>query len=160
MTDVLKIMEFGLLRSRKGVFMDQPTNLNLHITGTKQNVMQAANAAVRIINRDCPREYFENRVKNTLENNFKPTGDSDMAEFSLNTESYWAVSEEDISAIADAIVQASPDVKFHLSACITITYEEGYDLCVDVDYADGEMSVDTSEEPYEDWDEDEEEDDE
>ena len=37
---------------------------------------------------------------------------------------------------------------FDISAVITITYSEGYDLCVDIDYADGEMSVDTTEEYY------------
>jgi len=160
MINVLKIIESSLLRSRKGVFMDQPTNLNLRITGTEQNVMKAANAAARIIKKDSPSEYFEARVKNMLENNFKTTGDSDMAEFSVMEECYWAIYEEDISAIADAIVEASPDVKFHLSACITITYEEGYDLCVDIDYADGEMTKDVSEEYYEDEEEEDEEEDE
>ena len=37
---------------------------------------------------------------------------------------------------------------------------EGYDLCVDVDYVDGEMTVDCSEEYYEGWEEDDEEEDE
>ena len=47
--------------------MDQPTYLELHITGTEQNVMQAANAAARVINQDSPSEYFENRVKKFAE---------------------------------------------------------------------------------------------
>ena len=132
--------------------MDQPTYLKLHITGTEQNVAQAANAAIRVIQQDSPPKYFENRVKRMLEANFRTTTDSN-AEFSMGEElCYWAIYEEDISTIADAIVQASPDVKFHLSARITMTYEEGYDLCVDIDYADGEMSEDVSEDPYDDED--------
>ena len=139
--------------------MAQPTYLNLCITGTERAVAQAANAAARIIQQDSPPKYFENRVKGMLEANFKATTDSNAAEFSVREECYWAIYEEDISTIADAIVQASPDVKFHLSARITMTYEEGYDLCVDIDYADGEMSTDISEDPYED-EEDEDEDEE
>lgn len=141
--------------------MDQPTSLELHIIGTEPNVTQAANAAARLIQQDSPSEYFENRVNDMLENHFHTTKDSNMVEFSVEEECYWAIYEEDISAIADAIAQASPDVKFHLSACITMTYEEGYDLCVDIDYADGKMSVDVSEDFYddeEDEDEDEDED--
>ena len=128
--------------------MDQPTYLELHITGTEQNVMQAANAAARVINQDSPLEYFENRVKNMLENNFKHTIDSDMVEFSVEEACYWAIYEEDISTIANTIVQASPDVKFHLFARITINFCEGYDTCVDIDYVSGEMTVDVSYDEY------------
>ena len=130
--------------------MDQPTYLKLHITGAEQSVVKAANAAARIIEQDSPRKYFEGRVQDLLKYGLRITGDSN-AEFSVDMDDcYWAIYEEDISTIADTIVQASPDVKFHLSARITMTYEEGYDLCVDIDYADGEMNVDTSEDFYED----------
>ena len=128
--------------------MDQPTYLELHITGTEQNVAQAANFAARIINQNSPREYFEYRVKNMLENNLKNTIDSEVVEFSLNTESYWAIYEEDISQIANAIIQASSDVKFHLFARITMTYCEGYDTCVDINYASGKITIDVSYDEY------------
>ena len=126
--------------------MDQPTYLNLHITGNKQNVIQAANAAARIIQKDSPREYFENRVKDMLECNFKIMTESNIAEFSVNEECYWAIYEEDISEIADTIIKASPDVKFHLFARITINYCEGYETCVNINYASGETSIDVTNE--------------
>lgn len=139
--------------------MDQPTNLKLHISGTEQNVSQAANAAVRIINQDCRRQYFESRVKDMLENpfNFKKSDDSNIVEFSLDVECYWAFEEADISQIANAIIQASPDVKFHLFAQITMTYWDGYDTCVDINYSSGQTTVNVS---YDEYDDDEEDDDE
>lgn len=121
--------------------MDQPTYLKLHITGTEQSVTQAADSAARVINQNSPREYFENRVKNMLEHNFKKNVDSNMVEFLLNEDCYWAIYEEDISQIAAAIIQASPDVNFHLFARITMTYCEGYDTCVDINYASGETTI-------------------
>lgn len=128
--------------------MDQPTNLELRITGTEQSVAPAAEAAARIIAKDSPSEYFEQRVKNMLEGTIKATADPDIVAFALNRESYWAVAEEDISAIADAIIQASPEVTLHLSARITMTYEEGYDTCVDINYASGERTVNVSYDEY------------
>jgi hypothetical protein len=128
--------------------MDQPTNLELRITGTEQSVAPAAEAAARIIAKDSPSEYFEQRVQNMLEGNIKATADPDIVAFALNRESYWAVAEEDISAIADEIIQASPEVTLHLSARITMTYEEGYDTCVDINYASGERTVNVSYDEY------------
>ena len=58
--------------------------------------------------------------------------------------------------IAEDIIKVSSDVEVHISAVITVTYSEGYDLCVDVDYVDGELNMDISEAYYEDWDEEEE----
>lgn len=74
-------------------------------------------------------------------------------------DNYVCLDEDEIKNIAKAIMKESPNVEAHISAVITITYSEGYDLCVDVDYVDGKMSVDTSEEYYEDF-EDEDEDEE
>ena len=128
--------------------MDQPTYLELHITGTEKNVTRAADSAARVINQNSPREYFETRVKNMLERNFKKNVDSNIVEFSVNEDCYWAVYEEDISQIADVIIQASPDVNFHLFARITMTYCEGYDTCVDINYASGETTIDVSYDEY------------
>ena len=68
--------------------------------------------------------------------------------------------------IADDIIVAFPNVEIHISAGITITYDDGYDLCVDVDYAEGEKNVNSYRSYYEgreedeDWDEEDEEEDE
>ena len=119
--------------------MDQPTYLDLRITGTEQNVAQAANAAVRVIEQDSPPEFFEKRVKALLEYDVL---DSNTAEYLLYKTCYWAFDEFDVDEIADAIIQASPDVEFHLSARITITCYEGYDTYVDINYVSGEKTMD------------------
>lgn len=50
--------------------------------------------------------------------------------------------------IGNEIVKVSPDVNFKISAVITITYEEGYDVCVTVDYKKEKMKVSTTLEYY------------
>ena len=76
-------------------------------------------------------------------------------EYTAEQESYACIWEEDITEIAQAIIDVSPDVEFHISAVITVTYAEGYDLCVDVDYVNGEKTVRTEEDYYKGFDEDE-----
>ena len=58
-----------------------------------------------------------------------------------------------IVEIVKDISTASPNVEVHISAVITDTYEEDYELCVNIDYIEGEMSVDSSEEYFDDFDE-------
>ena len=103
--------------------MDQPTYLELNITGTKQNVMPAANAAARIINLDSPKENFENRVKKMLENNFKHTIDSDTAEFSGRLVKCLALS---ICEDANIVVEAGN------SNTTKLIGKRCYELCQDI----------------------------
>lgn len=147
--------------------MDQPTNLEITIKGNSEDVMRAAIAAQRRIDLDTNGfeegafelgsvSDFEEKMSDAIgmlgdyKYNEKEDG---VAEYTTEQESYGCVFEDDIRDIANEIIKVSPDVEAHISAVITITYEEGYDLCVDVDYEDGELSVSSSEEYYEDFDE-------
>ena len=141
--------------------MDQPTYLDLRITGTEQNVMQAAIAAIRGIKKNHDPKYVEKLLyqllgydsrtskKSRKERVFffgacglRPSTDSDPAEFLYEDMCYWAFDEFDVDEIADAIIQDCPDVEFHLNAEITVTCYEGYHTIVDIHYVSGEKTMD------------------
>ena len=88
--------------------MDQPTYLDLRITGTEQNVMQAAIAAIRGIKKNHDPKYVERLLyqllgydsrtskKSRKERVFffgacglRPSTDSDPAEFAYVDMCYW-----------------------------------------------------------------------
>lgn len=152
--------------------MDQPTNLEITIKGDVEAVKNAAIAMQKSIE-STTRGFDENSFVVSAERDFETimsdsidilgsydfdeNGDG-TAEFSTEQESYGCIEEGDIKNIAKAIIAVAPTVEAHITAVITITYSEGYDLCVEVDCADGKMKVETSEEYYEDWDDEDEED--
>ena len=150
--------------------MDQPTNLTIEIKGKSEDVKRAALVAQNRIGLDtiefeeCEYEFIENsEFEEKLNEAIGMYGDynyveadDETAEYSTEQESYECISEDDIKEIAEEIIKVSPDVEAHISAVITITFEEGYDLCVDVDYVDGELNVNSSEDYYDDCEEDEE----
>lgn len=153
--------------------MDQPTSLEIVIKGKEEDVKRAALAAQRKIDFDTKGfeegayafgdgSDFKTKMDNAIDvlgnYEFSVCGDG-TAEFSTEQESYGCVEADDIKEIANDIIKVSPDVEAHISAVITATYEEGYDLCVDVDCIDGKISVETSEEYYEEDDDYEDEDD-
>ena len=53
------------------------------------------------------------------------------------------------------MIETSPGVEFYMTAVITVTYYEGYDICIDAKYVNGKLDVNVSEEYYEGFDEDE-----
>ena len=149
--------------------MDQPTNLNITIKGKSDDVKRSALIAQRRIDLDTrgfkEEAYvfgdginFETKIKGTVgisgdwDFNFEEAEDG-TAVFTTEQESYGCIEEEDIVEIAKDIIKDLPDVEIHISACITI-YDE-CDVCVDVDYVNGELKVDTSEEYYDDEEDDE-----
>lgn len=152
--------------------MDQPTTLNITITGTEPDVIRAAVAAKRRIDKHSvdlnEEDYsfdesldFEKLEQGIYENAYTFSHERrEDGTVSLDTEmsDYDCIEENDVREIADEIVKAAPEVEFGISAVITITFAEGYDLCVDIDYTDGQMKVETSEEYYEGFDDDEEDD--
>ena len=149
--------------------MDQPTNIEIVIKGQGKDVKRAALAAQRRIdlhtNGFNESAYvfgdgsdFEEKMDEILGDYNYNEHEDGTAEYTAEQESYACIWEEDITEIAQAIVDTSPDVEFHISAVITVTYAEGYDLCVDVDYVDGKKTVSTEEAYYEGFDEDEDED--
>ena len=149
--------------------MDQSTILKIKITGKKEEVKRAALASQRRIALDTrgfeESAYFfgdgsDFKVKMDEaiffgNYEFNEHGDGN-AEYSTEQESYGCTEEDDIKEIANDIRKVSPNVEFHIEAVITITYEEGYDLCVDIEHVGGKLTVDTSEWFYDDDDEEEE----
>ena len=147
--------------------MDQPTNLEIVIKGTKEDVKRAALAAQRRIDLDTKgfeeSNYvfgdgsdFETKLADTIGifGDYKYNENEDgTAEYTTVQESYGCVEEDDIVEIVKDISTASLNVEVHISAVITDTYEEDYELCVNIDYVEGEMSVDSSEEYFDDFDE-------
>ena len=145
--------------------MDQPTSIEMTIKGQAEDVKRAALAAQRRIDietkgfKESAYEYgdgsdFKTKMDDVVDvlGDYEYTENSDgTAVFSTEQESYGCIEERNIKEIADDIVKTSPNVEAHISAVITITYEEGYDLCVEADYVDGKLSVESSEEYYE-WD--------
>ena len=146
--------------------MDQPTNLNISIKGNVEDVKKAALAAQRRIDLNT-RKFKENLYVYGDGSDFeKKMGeltvlDSGTVRYTTEQKSYSCISEKDIKEIAQAIIDVSPNVEAHISAVITITFAEGYDLCVNIDCKDGKMDVDVFESPYddEDWDEEDEDED-
>ena len=152
--------------------MDQPTNLEITITGKTEDVKKAALASQRRI--DMETRGFEESAyaygdgsdfKEKLDEAIDILGsygfdekDDGTAEYSTEQESYGCVEEENIKDIANDIIKVSPNVEFHIEAVITATYEDGYDLCVDVDYTGGKLTVNTSEEYYDEEDDEEDDD--
>ena len=153
--------------------MDQPTNLEITIKGKAEDVKNAAFVAQRRIDLNTngfdegaylynDDQDFESRMDELIvlgSYSYDESTDG-IAEFETEQESYGCVEENDIKGIATDIIKLFPDVEIQISAVITITYEDGYDLCVDVSYSNGEMNVETSEEYYEDEYDDDEDDDE
>ena len=149
--------------------MDQPTKLQITITGNSNDVKRAALAAQRRVDLYTAgfdeKAYvfgdgsdFEEKMDDTVVVYDYTENEDGTAEYDADQESYACIEENDIVDIANEIVKTSPDVEFHISAVITVTYADGFDLCVDVDYVDGTMSVETREDYYEDFFEDEDED--
>jgi hypothetical protein len=147
--------------------MDQPTSLNISIKGKPEDVKRAALAAQRRIALNTKgfdeNAYafgdgsdFEQKMRALRIRFHLDEMDDGKAEYSTEQESYACIEEEDITGIANEIIKASSAVEAHISAVITITCEEGYDLCVDIECFDGKMRVDRSEEYYDDFEEDEE----
>lgn len=147
--------------------MDQPTSIEIRIVGKSMDVMRAALVAQRRI--DLETEGFEEcnyifgdgsdfraKIERAIdcfgEYSFDENEDG-TAEYHTEQESYACIDKNDIKGIADDIVKVSPDVEIHMESAITITYEEGYDLCVDIDYVNGDMNVNVSEDYYDDFDE-------
>ena len=146
--------------------MDQPTHIEIVIKGKAKDVQRAAFAAQRRIDVntlgfnesayvfDDDFDFAEKMDEIITEYSYNELNDG-TAEYTIEQESYACIWEEDITEIAQAIIDISPNVEFHISAVITVTYAEGYDLCVDVDYVDGKKTVSTEEAYYEGWNEDE-----
>lgn len=150
--------------------MDQPTYLAITIKGRESNVKRAAIAANRRINIDTKgfeeKDYVFNEVsfEQQIEDIYGVFGSyelnqisDDLWKFEAEQDSYGCIAENDIKEIAEEISKCSPDVEYHISARITITYDDGYDLCVDIDSVNGEMKVESYEDYYDEEDDDEEE---
>lgn len=146
--------------------MDQPTSIELRIVGNEQDVKRAALSAMARINQDTngfvESDYsfgdgsdFEKQMSNILDLagsfNIHQKNDGQI-EFESEQESYGCVYEEDIREIANAMISVSPNIEFHIEAVITIYADEGYDLCVDVNYINGKCKVKVTEEEYDDFD--------
>ena len=144
--------------------MDQPTNLEIKITGKTEDVKRAALASQRRIDLDTSgfeetayefgdgsdfSEKMDETVSVLGSYEFNEPGDG-TAEYSTTQDSYGCINEDDIREIANEIIKVSSNVEFRIEAVITITYEEGYDLCVDAEYVGGKLTVNTSEEYYDD----------
>lgn len=141
--------------------MDQPTHLDITIKGTSENVKRAALAIQRRIDfyasnytagaYELKDDSDFNSVMDkllVLEDYEYTEGDDGSAEYTTEQDSYELIEVEDIEGLAREIITNVPEVEFHISAVLTITYADGFDLCVDIDYADGEMNVECSEEYY------------
>ena len=145
--------------------MDQPTSLDITIRGKSIDVKRAALAAQRRIDLDTrgfkKEKYifgdgldFEEKIKDTVYGDYSLNeNENGTAKYQTEQTSWACIYREDIKEIADDIVKTSPDVELHMTAVITMTYEEGYDLCLDVDYVNGEMHTNVSKKYYEDFDE-------
>ena len=143
--------------------MDQPTNLEITINGKTEDVKRAALASQRRIDLDTrgftesayifgDGSDFKEKMDEAIvlgKYEFNEHGDGN-AEYSTKQDSYGCIEEEDIKEIANDIIKVSPNVEFRIEAVITITYEDGYDLCVDAEYEGGKLTVNTSEEYYDD----------
>ena len=81
--------------------------------------------------------------------------DDGSAEYTTEQDNYALIEADDIEALAREVIHIVPSVEFHIEAVITVTFADGYDLCVDIDYVDGEMKVECSEEYYDNWENDE-----
>ena len=141
--------------------MDQPTHIEITIKGTKENVKRAALSAQRRMDRDTrgfkEKDYVlgsGSSLEKMIEKAIDDT-EENQAVLNMEDESYSCIWEEDITDIAKEIIKTAPEVEFQISAVITITYAEGYDLCVDISYVDGEMNEDTYEAYYEGWEDEE-----
>ena len=148
--------------------MDQPTNLTITIKGNADDVKCAALAAQRKIAifdgnelDEITYEFsdgsdFESQMEEILDTYEYQEDEDGNAEYSSDQESYGCIWQENITEIAEELIKIAPDLEIHISAVITVTYADGYDLCVDIDYVDGKMTVDISEDYYEELDTDEE----
>ena len=149
--------------------MDQPTSIEIRITGKSTDVMRAALAAQRKIDLE-PMGFNEEKYILSDGSDFGEKmkeeactfGDfsfdknkAGTAEFYTEQESYSCTEEDDIKEIAEAMIETSPGVEFYMTAVITVTYYEGYDICIDAKYVNGKLDVNVSEEYYESFDEDE-----
>ena len=154
--------------------MDQPTNIKIEIKGNKEEVKKAAFVMQRRIDKDS-RNFnesnyvfddsidFEQKMKNligALGSQSYNENENGTAVYTSEQESYGCLLGDDIKEIGEDVEKASLDVEVHISAVLTVTCSEGYDLCVDVDYVDGQMKVNITEEYYEDEEDDEDWDDE
>ena len=81
---------------------------------------------------------------------FDDNGDG-TAVYETDQERYGCVEEKDIKSIAEDIVKATPLVEFHISAIMSDEFEDG-EQCIEIDYANGQMDIKISEDAYEEWD--------
>ena len=146
--DICSCTNFGFVQ-----LFFQPTSLEITIKGNVEAVKRAAQKRI-----DSNTNGFDEKAyviddvddfEELLDDAIGMLGDykcneseDGTAEYTTEQESYGCIYDTDIMEIGKAIATAAPDVEAHISAVITITYEEGYDLCVDVDYEDGELSMD------------------
>lgn len=151
--------------------MNQATNIEIKIIGKGEEVKRAALAAQRRIDLDT-KGFDENayalgdgsdfeakldKAINILGSYNYNESEDGIAEYKTDQESYGCDKKNDIVGIAKDIVKVSPNVEVHISSVITAYFDEGYELCVDVDYVDGKMNVDSCKEYFddeedEDWD--------
>ena len=148
--------------------MDQATNIEIRITGKAEDVKQAALAAQRRIDLDTKgfdenayafgdgsdfKEKLDKAINILGSYNYNEIEDG-IAEYKTEQESYGCDKKNDIVGIAKDIVKTSPNVEVHISSVITAYFDEGYELCVDIDYVDGKMNVESCKEYLddEDWD--------
>ena len=149
--------------------MDEPTKLEITIRGNELEVKRAALVAQRRVELDTngfKEEMFvfgdgsdvEEKLRKVIFlGNFKFTKKEDgVVEYETEQESYGLIWQEDVEAIAEDIKKATPSVEAKISAVITATSTDGYDLCVDVEYKNEEINVDVTEDYFEDEDIDEE----
>ena len=150
--------------------MDEPTRLEITIRGNELEVKRAALVAQRRVELDTngfKEEMFvfgdgsdaEEKIKKAVGfGDFKFTKKEDgTVEYETEQESYGLIWQEDVEAIAEDIKKVSPNVEARISAVITTTSTDGYDLCVEVEYKNENIKVDVTEDYYEDEDLDEEE---
>ena len=134
--------------------MDQPTNIKITIKGKKEDVKLAALSAERRIDLET-RGFKESEyvMGSELEKLIEKTiyFEGDKAVCDIEEESYACIYDSDITDIAEEIIKVAPEVEFQIAATITITFSEGYDLCVDISYVNGEMNEEIFEEYYEGW---------
>lgn len=141
--------------------MDQPTKLEITIKGKELDIKRAALVAQRRIDlptrgfKESNYEFgdgsdFESKMDGTLGKlgHYTISLKDDVVEFTSEQESYGCTDESDVRNIAEDIVKATPAVEVHISATITVNAAEGYDIGVEIDYANGDMKVDVSEDKY------------
>ena len=153
--------------------MDQPTDIDIIITGEESEVKLAAfTAAPRLIRRkvkegayvfDDNSDFIEQIEKIiSILGNCSISSDKKETTFKCNCESYACFDEDDVRRIADAIIGVSPNVEFNIDVYVSAPDGDGYTTTVYVNYTKGTLDVDVHKEYCEDeneggWNEDDDE---